>query len=973
MGEWEGRSSIDVLLDIQRRLARVEAHLGLAKPEETPVEPESPPFARRAGAMPPPLPLPVQLMPPDFVPAYEPVIERQESFPAPALTPLPLLPAYESPLPPIPAQQSELEQTIGLKWAGWVGAVVVVIGAALGIKFAYDQRWFEILPPVGRLLMMSLGGFALIGAGELVFRRIHRVAAACLFGAGVATLFLVSYAGHGYYRLYEPETAFILMGLTTVVGAAVALRGNLLSIAVLAQIGGNLAPLLLQSDRPLLGSFLAYLLALQAVALVLTWRRGDGRWGSLRWISLATTSLWVLAMLADRPHDATATLLAFALIYAALYQAELILSVVRPRGRRDEVSEQESAPSLTLSTSITSPLAGGVIFSVTVTALLTTGLLILLRNAPDAAQGAWVIGLATAAAALGVALSLNRPAAHPAYPLAIGFRVQAAALIVVAVPVALSGVSVLYGWAVLALAFAVLGNRLDLRISRWAGVMVWRLALLYLGWWTVAPLTRHLGRGSVEPVGAHAIWLHLFGQDLRAYTILAWLLAAVGHVIAWLIHQEGLRPADPADRKFQRLAWVTNGLAGLAFFTASVAGLPPAGATFAILVYAGLLLGADLLNPRLGLVLQSAVVTVLVTLKWIAVDTLAERLAPNWSATARRPVFNAVMGVGVLISATMGALYWTRRDALWEFLTSRRGSERVDGAPISVAAPALALAAALMTLFAIALTVEIDRVVEAAGPAATVWPVWQLKMLAWTILWTLCLAAYLGLSRRLEPDDSLRPGWVRAAEALIVLMCFKFLLIDTLAFRALSRPPLLTPVANLQVLAAAVVIGGLILTAYLMTGRPAPDGRPSPRPGLPAFAGFLAVLVVLWGGTLEIDRAFERLIAAGPGPFADPRLAKQVAFSIFWSIFAVAAIVAGFRFRTAGLRYFGLGLFAVTLAKVVLFDMSHVQTGYRVLSFLGLGLLLMGTSVLYGKLSPVLLRPKPDAGMIPDGDDPSTA
>jgi uncharacterized membrane protein len=117
------------------------------------------------------------------------------------------------------------------------------------------------------------------------------------------------------------------------------------------------------------------------------------------------------------------------------------------------------------------------------------------------------------------------------------------------------------------------------------------------------------------------------------------------------------------------------------------------------------------------------------------------------------------------------------------------------------------------------------------------------------------------------------------------------------------------------------------------------------------------VLVVLWGGTLEIDRAFERLIAArSTGVFRDPRLAKQVAFSIFWSVFAVSAVVAGFRFRTAGLRYFGLGLFAVTLLKVVLLDMSQVQTGYRVLSFLGLGLLLMGTSVLYGKLSPVLLR-----------------
>ena len=95
-----------------------------------------------------------------------------------------------------------------------------------------------------------------------------------------------------------------------------------------------------------------------------------------------------------------------------------------------------------------------------------------------------------------------------------------------------------------------------------------------------------------------------------------------------------------------------------------------------------------------------------------------------------------------------------------------------------------------------------------------------------------------------------------------------------------------------------------------------------------------------------------------------------MAFSIFWSVFALSCVLSGFRFRTAGLRYFGLGLFAVTLLKVVLLDMSQVQTGYRVLSFLGLGLLLMGTSVLYGKLSPMLLRKVEDAQR---GADPADA
>jgi len=81
-----------------------------------------------------------------------------------------------------------------------------------------------------------------------------------------------------------------------------------------------------------------------------------------------------------------------------------------------------------------------------------------------------------------------------------------------------------------------------------------------------------------------------------------------------------------------------------------------------------------------------------------------------------------------------------------------------------------------------------------------------------------------------------------------------------------------------------------------------------------------------------------------------------MAFSIFWSLFAILSVAAGFKWRTAPLRYFGLGLFAVTLVKVFFVDLGHMSGGYRILSFLGLGALLLGTSVLYGKVSPRLLK-----------------
>ena len=101
--------------------------------------------------------------------------------------------------------EGTIEQTIGLKWAGWVGAVVLVIGAGLGIKFAYDQGWFGGMPPVVRLSIMCVAGFALLAAGEWVYRKVNVLSAVGLFGAGVAVLFLVSYSGHAYYGLYEPQ------------------------------------------------------------------------------------------------------------------------------------------------------------------------------------------------------------------------------------------------------------------------------------------------------------------------------------------------------------------------------------------------------------------------------------------------------------------------------------------------------------------------------------------------------------------------------------------------------------------------------------------------------------------------------------------------------------------------------------------------------------------------------------------------
>ena len=234
--------------ELERRIARLEAARDSAPlpeadelppfedQEQPPVESEAhdAPFAVEApvAAEPPPLP--------ELTPAVEPV-------------------AYATPEPPPPpAAEGSFEQTVGLKVAGWVGAIVVVLGMGLGLKYAFDAGWIGAIPAELRLLVMALAGFGLIAAGELVYRRVNRVSAAGLFGAGVATLFLVGYAGHALLSVYPRPTAFVLMGLVALLGTAVAVRGRLVSIAVLSQVGGHLAPLVLGGETSNLWPLLSY-------------------------------------------------------------------------------------------------------------------------------------------------------------------------------------------------------------------------------------------------------------------------------------------------------------------------------------------------------------------------------------------------------------------------------------------------------------------------------------------------------------------------------------------------------------------------------------------------------------------------------------------------------------------------------------------------------------------------------------------
>ncbi|MDR3542916.1 MAG: DUF2339 domain-containing protein [Desulfosporosinus sp.] len=74
---------------------------------------------------------------------------------------------------------------------------------------------------------------------------------------------------------------------------------------------------------------------------------------------------------------------------------------------------------------------------------------------------------------------------------------------------------------------------------------------------------------------------------------------------------------------------------------------------------------------------------------------------------------------------------------------------------------------------------------------------------------------------------------------------------------------------------------------------------------------------------------------------------QDLMLSIIWGLHAAVLVLLGFWRRLKGIRWFGLGFLGIVIFKVFLYDLSNLNTPYRILSFMGLGIILLAVSWLY--------------------------
>jgi uncharacterized membrane protein len=143
---------------------------------------------------------------------------------------------------------------------------------------------------------------------------------------------------------------------------------------------------------------------------------------------------------------------------------------------------------------------------------------------------------------------------------------------------------------------------------------------------------------------------------------------------------------------------------------------------------------------------------------------------------------------------------------------------------------------------------------------------------------------------------------------------------------------------NDRLIPYGAVLGSVVVMILLLDSwKPKPDELDQALPVL-AIAGNLVALLYL---SLEVADYWNRQ------PATSLWNAKALSLSVLWLLYAGGMMTAGFIKEIKGLRLVAIMTFWVTIVKVFLFDLSELQGGYRVLSLIILGLILLAVSFVY--------------------------
>ncbi len=191
----------------------------------------------------------------------------------------------------------------------------------------------------------------------------------------------------------------------------------------------------------------------------------------------------------------------------------------------------------------------------------------------------------------------------------------------------------------------------------------------------------------------------------------------------------------------------------------------------------------------------------------------------------------------------------------------------------------------------------------------------------------------------------------RFGQRLLQVLALFCLVLGLLALVTVNPVAGTMPIFNQRFGTYAVAIAVFALVGWLARksgGEQRPPEPPVPWLGLAAGSVLVMNGLILLAVSLEIHSYWWLL--RWRGVLAETHryhIYAQFSYSAFFMLFGAALLAVGFWRRSSFLRWQSLVLLAVTIAKVFLVDITRLSQGLRIVSFLGLGALLLVVSFAY--------------------------
>ncbi|KQO75316.1 DUF2339 domain-containing protein [Rhizobium sp. Leaf262] len=812
-------------------------------------------------------------------------------------------------LPVFSREKESFESRLGARWAVWAGGLALALGGIFLVKYSIESG---LLSPAVRLAMAAIFGLLLMAAGEAIRRKaVPGIEAAyanamipgILTAAGSLTLFGVVYAAYGIYDYIGPTTAFVILAVVALATLALSLLHGQ-ALAGLGLFGSMITPALISTETPNIWALFVFL-TISWLATALAGR--SQRWHIVPALANIGLGLWALGYMTFtdiiKAEPVIAGLMAMIAgsiwIWPGKYSTHANeLSVYGPRsgGYFPVVAKLMGRPPIVLNLTLAMAIVlPAVWFSVIETALTMH---------PAFPMAVLILGLAAYGAGRN----------HAVWP-AIFAALAALGCANLMAQIGLDFLPALGGGGVTALAATPVDNGIQASVIRVMGIL-----FLLFG-------AEAVRRRSANDPSFGALWAAIASTVPLGLGIISfveygnlgrdWLHAAYGLSIGLVLLGSAYRLSLKRDDAFE---WPINIMTIGSFlaFTFLVHTLTSGLATTILIPVIGfgyVLATRQSRWAALPWTMAIACIFVLGRIAWEPTIVGPQNLGTT-------PVFNALLpgyGIPALLAV---ASAWLLRD--WPGLRVKNFLQAV---------------ASLMALLAVAILVR--HAMNGGVLTETV------PTLGEQSIYTLLTIGMSGVLMTLDlksPSPVFRYGSMLAG---IVAM------FNVLVAHFIGLNPYFTgentgpwPVINLLLigyLLPALAYGGL---AWYARGK-----RPQLYVTLLALCG--AALGFAWA-TLSVRRFWQGENIADWKGFLQ---GETYSYSVVWLAIGVLLLVLGSRFDAKSLRLASAALVFLAVAKAFLIDMSNLEGVLRALSFIGLGVVLIGIGLFYQKI--LTARPKP--------------